>query len=332
MKARGFGHDLLPFTLYASPLSSDRGVALMMVLWVLVLLSIISMNFLLSTRWSSASVRNFKEETEAYYLALSGFQEALNYIASDKDPGIDFLDNENNFWTDNEAQPITGKRVVDDAEVEIRISDESGKVNINFANEDRLIKLLAYGGVSKEDITVIVDSLLDWRDPDKEHHLSGAEDEYYEGLDDSYKAKNGLFSIPEELMLVKGMKPEYLTGAHEGGHSLLQLITTFGTNKININTVSKEVMEVLGLNEVEIETILKQRSKDFGGFRFIPQQFSARGLTDMASHDFRIDVTARKLNSPLVSKVTGVVHRQSTPNGLILKTLYWSERVETVRS
>jgi len=208
VKARGFGHDLLPFTLYASPLSSDRGVALMMVLWVLVLLSIISMNFLLSTRWSSASVRNFKEETEAYYLALSGFQEALNYIASDKDPGIDFLDNENNFWTDNEAQPITGKRVVDDAEVEIRISDESGKVNINFANEDRLIKLLAYGGVSKEDITVIVDSLLDWRDPDKEHHLSGAEDEYYEGLDDSYKAKNGLFSIPEELMLVKGMKPE----------------------------------------------------------------------------------------------------------------------------
>ena len=40
-----------------------RGVALMMVLWVLVLLSIISMSFLASTRWGSASVRNFKEDT-----------------------------------------------------------------------------------------------------------------------------------------------------------------------------------------------------------------------------------------------------------------------------
>ncbi len=332
MKSRDFGHDLAPFTLYPSPLSSEHGVALMMVLWILVLLSIVSMNFLLSTRWSSAGVRNYKEETESYYLALSGYQEALHYLSSDKDPNIDFLDNENNFWVDGETQPVTGKRLTDDTEVEIRISDEDAKININFANADRLTKLLSFGGVKQEDITVIVDSLLDWRDPDKEHHLSGAEDEYYEGLDDPYTAKNGPFTIPEELALVKGVMPENLSGGSEGAKGILPLITTFGSNRLNINTVSKEVMEVLGLNPVEIETVLKQRSKDFGGFRFIPQQFALRGLNAMASQYFRIDVIARKRNSPIMSKITGVVQREPSPNGLNMRTLYWSERAETVRS
>jgi len=308
-----------------------RGIALMMVLWVLVLLSILSMNFLASTRWGSASVRNVKEDTQAFYLALSGYQEAMNYLASDKDLAIDFLDSEGNFWIDGETQPITGRRLTEDGEVEIWISDENGRININFANQDRLAKLFSYCGVKQEDLNEIVDSIMDWKDLDSEHHLSGAESDYYEGLEEPYKAKNSLFDIPDELALVKGLKPEYLHGTGEGGIAVLPLITTFGKNMVNINTVSKEVMEILGLNIVEIETILKQRNKDFGGFRFIPQQFSARGLNTVATQNFRIEVFARMSNSPIASRITGVLYRQPAAEGVKFRTIYWSERAETVR-
>ena len=308
-----------------------RGIALMMVLWVLVLLSILSMNFLASTRWGSASVRNVKEDTQAFYLALSGYHEAMNYLASDKDLAIDFLDSEGNFWIDGETQPITGRRLTEDGEVEIWISDENGRININFANQDRLAKLFSYCGVKQEDLNEIVDSIMDWKDLDSEHHLSGAESDYYEGLEEPYKAKNSLFDIPDELALVKGLKPEYLHGTGEGGIAVLPLITTFGKNMVNINTVSKEVMEILGLNIVEIETILKQRNKDFGGFRFIPQQFSARGLNTVATQNFRIEVFARMSNSPIASRITGVLYRQPAAEGVKFRTIYWSERAETVR-
>ncbi|MBI5847669.1 MAG: general secretion pathway protein GspK [Nitrospirae bacterium] len=310
----------------------QRGIALMMVLWVLVFLSILSMNFLGSTRWVTGSTHNLKEETLAYYQALSGYHEALQYISSDKDPQVDFLDDEGNFWIDNETVPVTGKRETDGGELEIRITDENSRININFAQQDRLRKLLERAGVQEDEIIVIIDSVLDWKDPDKEHHLSGAEDDYYEALKEPYKAKNGLFDVPEELVLVKGMKPEYLFGDGSGNTGLLPLITTFGKNAININTVSREVMQFLGLNEVEIETINKQRNKAYGGFRFIPQQFAARGLNAMSTQTFRIEVTARAKNSPIGSRITGIVSREPSAKGSELRTIYWRERVETVRT
>jgi len=315
-----------------TPFLNMRGIALMMVLWVLVLLSIISMSFLASTRWGSAGVRNFKEDAQSYYLALSGYEEAMNYLASDKDLTIDFLDSDGTFWIDNETPPVTGQHSTTEGLYEITISDENAKININFANQDRLTKLLSYGGVKQEDLNDIVDSIMDWKDLDSEHHLSGAEDDYYEGLQEPYKAKNGLFDVPEELALVKGMTPAYLYGTGEGSMGVLPLITTFGRNLVNINTVSKEVMELLGLNVVEIETILKQRNKDFGGFRFIPQQFSVRGLNTVATQNFRIEVVAKMHDSPIATRITGVLNRQPSAEGVKLKTIYWRERAETVRS
>jgi type II secretory pathway component PulK len=310
----------------------ERGIALMMVLWVLVFLSILSLNFLRSTRWITGSTHNMKEETLTYYQALSGYHEALQYIASDKDLNVDFLDEEGNFWIDDETVPVTGIRATENGEVEIRITDENSRININYAQPDRLRKLLERVGVKEDEILVIIDSVLDWKDLDKEHRLSGAEDDYYESLPEPYKAKNGLFDVPEELLLVKGMKPEYLYGEGTDSTGIYSLITTFGRNTININTVSAEVMQFLGLNEVEIETIKKQRNKAYGGFRFIPQEFSARGLNAMSTQTFRIEVTAREKNSPISSRVTGIVTREPRVKGYELKTIYWRERAETVRT
>ena len=54
-------------------------------------------------------------------------------------------------------------------------------------------------------VNTIVDSILDWKDPDDFHRLQGAESDYYQSLPHPYKAKNGNFDTVEELILVKGV-------------------------------------------------------------------------------------------------------------------------------
>jgi general secretion pathway protein K len=305
----------------------------MMVLWVLVLLSIISLNYFSSNRWNTAATRNLKEETYSYYMAMSGYQEAVNYILSDKDPAFDFIDNEGNFWTDtnDKTQPVTGKRTTDDGEIEIRITDENAKININYADPNRLRNLFLYMGIPDDEIAGLQDCILDWKDADDETHLNGAESDYYEGLEGPYTAKNARFDVPEELALVKGMKPEYFKDLGEG-KSILSLITTFGGNTININTVSKEVMQILGLDDSEIEAIMKQRTIESGGFKFIPQQFSAKGLNAIATQNFRVEVLAKTKNSNLGTKIVAVLSRTPDVAGFKILTLYWREDAENFRS
>jgi len=316
------------------PLSSERGIALMMVLWVLVLLSIIALNYFGSNRWNSAATRNLKEETLAYAMAMSGYQEAVNYVLSDKDPAVDFIDNEGNFWidTDEKTQPIEGKRETEDGEVEIKITDENARININKADSNRFRDLFMTAGIPDEEITGLLDCIRDWKDADDLVSLNGAESDYYEGLPDPYKAKNADFSVPEELALVNGMKPEYFKERGEE-KSLLPLITTFGGNTLNINTVSTEVMQLLGLDESEIESIMKQRTREAGGWKTIPQQYASKGLNAMATQNFRIEVTAKTKNSNLGMRITAVLNRKP---GLgvgeyKIQTLYWREDAENIR-
>lgn len=307
----------------------NSGIALLMTLWVLVMLSVIAMSFSFSTRWGSASTRNFKEETKAYYLAMSGYQEAIGYLLSDKDNMVDYIDADGNLYIDKDTKPVTGKRVTDEAELEIKITDEGSKVNINFADGTRLKKVLDYVGIPPDSQQEIVDSILDWRDPDKEHHLSGAEDDYYESLDPSYKAKNRNLDSVEELLLVKGFKPEYLYGSKDI-RSMYDLITTSGDGSININTVSKEVLDMMGTGSDAIDAIFKQRTKEIGGARQIPVNL-APGLYRTASYDFRIEITAAMKGNRQAVKITSIVRRVPALKGFDLQTVYWREKIEDRR-
>jgi general secretion pathway protein K len=306
-----------------------------MVLWVLVLLSIIALNYFGSNRWNSAATRNLKEETLAYSMAMSGYQEAVNYLLSDKDPAVDFIDSEGNFWTDADpkTQPVTGLQTTEDGEVDIKISDENAKININTPDANLLRSLFLYGGITNEEIDALLDCIVDWKNASggDTHSLNGAGSDYYEGLPDPYTTKKGPFTVPEELLLVKGMKPEYFKEGGEG-KSLLPLITTFGGNTLNINTVSTEVMQILGLDETEIEMIMKQRTREAGGWKLIPA-LSAKGLNATATQNFRIEVVARTKNSDLGMKIVAVLNRKPglTAGEYKFQTLYWREDAENIR-
>ncbi len=319
------------FTFYSSRFT-EEGIALIMVLWVLVMLTIIALNYLGSSRANSAGTRNLKEETQSYYMALSGYHEALQYLMSDKDPGFDLFDTDGNFRVDRDTPPITGTKSVGDGEVNIRITDENSKININNVQPERLKSLLEYAGIPEEAIPELIDSIEDWKDPSSKetHRLLGAGDDYYESLADPYTAKHAVFDVPEELLLVKGMKPEYLYGSKDI-KPLLPLLTTFGKGGMNINTVNQDMMTMLGLNNFEIEAVMKQRTAEAGGFTFVPEEFARLGFGATSSGVLRIEVTARAHMKGPVSKVVAIINRQPAGGTYKIQTLYWRESAENIR-
>lgn len=101
--------------------------------------------------------------------------------------------------------------------------DESSKINLNA-----LMKLDASGKVAHDMLLTlpnmteeIANSILDWLDDDDDTRQSGAEDDYYEALIPSYRAKNGPLESLEELLQVKGVTPQLLLGNDRNRNGLL---------------------------------------------------------------------------------------------------------------
>ncbi len=303
----------------------DRGYALIMTIWILVFLTITALNFTLSNRFSIAMVRNFKEQTEGYYIAMSGYHTVLNYLKSDKDPAIDFIDEKGRFHIDLDTEPLPETIKVAGGEFKVKIIDEEGKININYVNERILREVFKNLGFEADRIDEMIDSLKDWIDFDDLHRLKGAEDDYYEEY--GYTAKNGRIDLIDELILVNGFGKDFFKKVGEDAGAVRSVFTTFGTGNININTASAQVLKLLGLNEIDIENIMQQRTETIGGYRAIPAQYVSRGLKKTWSAYFSIEIEGRKRGSNISYNIRSVVKRVKAPRGFRIETLYWRENV-----
>jgi general secretion pathway protein K len=95
--------------------------------------------------------------------------------------------------------------VYDGITVEIRITDERGKLNVNRANEPELVNLLTGHGMEMADAELLAAAIKDWTDPDEIQRANGAELTEYtlEGLEVGPANRN--FIMNEELLQVLGM-------------------------------------------------------------------------------------------------------------------------------
>lgn len=295
-----------------------------MTMWVLVFLSVAVMSFTLSSRWSLASTNNFKQEAEAYYLALSGFDIAQNYLMNDKNTAIDFIDENGTFYVDREHEALPEKVQLYNGTVEIRITDEQARVNINRTNQNVIRSLLQYSGVESDKEDTLIDCLLDWIDQDDAHHLNGVEDEYYE--DFGYRSKNGPLDTVEELLLVKDFSRELLYGSDDY-NAMYPLVTTFGDGLYNVNTASRDFMRMLGVSEIDIENVMRYRDRESGGLSSVPSSLSTFGFRTTFSTFLRIEVTAEVKESGVKYIITAITKRVQKGNGYRLDTVFWREDV-----
>lgn len=240
---------------------TEKGIALIMVLWVLTILMVVALSFSFTTRTEVYGTMAFKEGIEKRFLAEAGLERAimeLLYAAQYR--GQTALLEEKEVWrTDGKAY----EGQVGEGKYSVSIVSESGKIDINKITEQSgiiLKNLLMNQGVEEPDADIIVDSLFDWRDADDLRHLNGAESEYYQSLPSPYKAKNANFDTVEELLLVKGMTPEILYGGSDTKGIIQYLTVNSPSAQININAAPREVlMAVPGITPEVADSIIALR-------------------------------------------------------------------------
>lgn len=213
-------------------LHNQNGIALFMVLWVLMLLSVIVGEFCYAMRTEVNVTRNFKEQTEGYYIALGGLNRAISELVRNEFIPEKIVSSKTNdskgsrsgLFGGNEKQDEETETETDESRwrvniqippiqlgqgrFEVMIGNESGKININEAGEALLKTMLANLDIEERKKEIIVDSILDWRDANNLHRLNGAEDNYYKSLPEPYECKDADFDTTEELLMVKGVTPE----------------------------------------------------------------------------------------------------------------------------
>ncbi|MGA1795781.1 MAG: general secretion pathway protein GspK [bacterium] len=202
----------------------DRGIALMMILWVLIMLDIIVLQFAASMRTESEITRNFRDRIEAYYLARAAAELAqyeLTYVASlaitkdtpvaNKYGAVDFRPQR----ADRDANPVW-KREVDLGGGAFRIEYhvKEDRYDLNYlakSNQKDLEDVLVACGVeaASAHLSMLKNAIIDWADADSD--LSGpdsAEDDWYEDNWKGYECKDDRFYSVAELALIRGLRLE----------------------------------------------------------------------------------------------------------------------------
>jgi len=190
----------------------DRGVALIIVLFLSALLTLLMYTFLREMHVEYSLATSGGREAQARHLAWSAVEKASVMLAAETTPvaapSTKWLNDPDEWYEVELGEGVFSMiRMTPEADSKLQygIMDEASKLNLNTIPRDAILKL-------PKATEEIADSIIDWRDPDENAGASGAENSYYQSLPRPYKCKNGPFTTVEELLLVKGMTPEILYG------------------------------------------------------------------------------------------------------------------------
>jgi general secretion pathway protein K len=190
-----------------------RGVALIMVLWVMAILSVVALEFSFAMRTEITITKNHKEDLQRYAMAEGGVQRAITELIYKHDARLqqikktlsleEIAPEEKEWLADGRSYTLPFGQ----GSCDIRMMSEAGKININIVSESLLRKIIGQLGLEGEERDVVVDSILDWRDTNDFYRANGAENDYYLSLKDPYYCKNGNLDSIEELLLIRGVTP-----------------------------------------------------------------------------------------------------------------------------
>ena len=315
---------------------------MLIVLWVMMAMSMLALSFSASIRTEVDAARNVVDQKESYYLARAGIEYAL-YKVIESQTAFARSQQRREEGLGSIPEVLTGslEYSLGRGGARIQIGDETGKINVNLAPAYLLYNLLIMIGLDEGDADIITDSIEDWRDRDDLHRLNGAESDYYQALDEPYRAKNGLFDVPEELLLVKGITPEIYYGRKgttpDGEpieyYALQKYLTTFTTiNRINVNSAPFAVLvSIPGLDfdmatqitRIRQEAPVTNVSEILERIPGIPSEAS-RLLSTVRSNVYTLVSDGYLADSEVIGRIRCIVRVSPTsPKGY--SVLYWNE-------
>ena len=225
--------------------SRQRGVALVLVVWVAVILSVIAASFIMERRTEAMIVLNSVSLARAQNAADAGVARAVAE-AYRNDP------NATDAW---KRDGMPHDFAFEGMAVRVEMRDESAKIDVNTASDALLRGLLLSIGLQDDEASRILDAILDWRDADSLKRPNGAEEPEYRAAGLTYKPGNAPFQALEELQLVLGMRPEVY-------RRIAPLVTVYSRLPgVNPQVASREVLLAIpGLTSDVVDSYIAQRT------------------------------------------------------------------------
>lgn len=332
----------LPFTNQAGSgeikaSGSERGAALLVVLWVGAFFGIVLSSFAFSMRTELIAAKHFKEKEEAHALARAGVSRAIaEMVNAAKQRNASFA---------SAGLYDSGRVKLGRGTYHVVVTDEESKISINGTSPLIIRRLLRNRGVADSSLVdTIVDSIVDWRDADDLHHVNGAETEYYATLPLSYKPRNGPFETVEELLLVKGMTREIFYGNIQDAERLAELeernptersfgpgeylgiyslLTVHGSGTVNRNTAGIDVLVAAGVPDVQAREIIWRRSH--GSLEGVPAGSPGANPWAAAGRTYRIESIGRVAASQAAYRIAASVVNEGGRQRPQFRVLAWRE-------
>jgi len=179
------------------PPHRQSGIALVMVLWILLLVTISTSAYTLMARMDQLEAHTVMWGTRARMGAEAGVNLAVLAL---RDP-----DEMTRWIPDGRSYELQ----YHDVRLEIRVTDERGKLDINSANEGTLQQLFIGHEMEQEQALELAAAMQDWTDADEIERMNGAELDTYQGYGLAVGPGNRRFVMVEEILQVLGMSWEF---------------------------------------------------------------------------------------------------------------------------
>jgi general secretion pathway protein K len=174
----------------------QRGIALILALWLTVMLTVIASGFAFSMRSEALAARNMISVAQARAAANGAIERTVFELSRTVTPDTWKRDGTVHTWKDG------------DIALAASATDESARIDLNAANEVLLRSLFSSVGGADPDVAAhIVDAIQDWRDADDLTRPNGAEEADYRAAGLKYKPANGQFETVSDLARVMGVTP-----------------------------------------------------------------------------------------------------------------------------
>lgn len=219
---------------------SQRGAALILVLWLLILLTALIGGFARSSHIEAMQAHQLRDAVIARQAARAGIEYAVLRMQ--------YPDVDRRWVPDGRKYPYQ----LGDAKLEIRIVDESGKLDLNGSSAALLHRLLLAVEVKDPQAQSIAAAIVDFRDPDDLLTAGGAEQDDYKSAGLPYGPKNTPFEAVSELQRVFGMNYAIY-------QKLAPYVTVYASGDPSPTFAQGPVLQALGMTPQTAQQFLGQR-------------------------------------------------------------------------
>ena len=171
----------------------QNGMALVLVLWLVVLLSIMAAGHSRNVHTDTTLASRQVQSAKARALAEAGINHViLEMLAADPDREL-------------RADGSVSRLRIGEDEITIAVRDAAGLVDLNAASPELIDAAIEACNVNATARRALVDAILDWRDKDDLAHLNGVEDDDYIAAGVAWTSRDGAFQSIDELRYLPGM-------------------------------------------------------------------------------------------------------------------------------